>query len=302
MISAWLNRTPVRIYSILGFPYMTASGRKRSLLKWTERIACLLSHEVFCVSHSLRQVAIQDGICPPHKIRVLRGGSVNGVDTSDRFNPSRFGRGDRCMARKRLGIDDNDFAIGFVGRIVRDKGIAELVSAWTSIRESHPTAHLVMVGCVEPQDPVDPETLKMLRNDARVHLTGSIDDTSMMYVAFDLVVLPTYREGFPNVPLEAAAMKLPVVATNIPGCIDAVQDGVTGTLVPPRDAEALRTAIKRYLDDPELREQHGKAGRERVLREFRQEDIWEAIYQEYARLLREKGLAVPSMSTEGEAV
>ena len=111
-------------------------------------------------------------------------------------------------------------------------------------------------------------------------------DTPPLYAAMDVVVLPTYREGFPVVPMEAAAMELPVVATEVPGCVDAVQDSVTGTLVPPRDASALTEAIRHYLLDPELRRQHGRAGRERMLREFRQEDIWEELYAEYTRLLQ----------------
>jgi glycosyltransferase involved in cell wall biosynthesis len=125
----------------------------------------------------------------------------------------------------------------------------------------------------------------------------------LFYAAIDIVVLPSYREGFPNVLLEAAAMALPVVATRIPGCVDAVKDGVTATLVPPRDAEALAEAIRMYLSDPTLRRQHGQAGREWVLHNFNQEELWEAMYQEYVHLLREKGLPVPEAnSTSKEAV
>jgi glycosyltransferase involved in cell wall biosynthesis len=117
----------------------------------------------------------------------------------------------------------------------------------------------------------------------------------------DLFVFPTYfHEGFPNVPLEAAAMALPVVATQIPGCTDAVEEGVTGTLVPPQDARALSEAIRRYVDQPETRRRHGIAGRERVLREFRPELIWNALYQTYVRLLRAKGIATPAPARELE--
>jgi glycosyltransferase involved in cell wall biosynthesis len=295
MISAAVTHVPVRIYHMRGLPYMTAKGRKRALLKMTERVSCALAHRVICVSHSIRDVAIQDRICQPKKIVVMGGGSGNGVDASGRFNPDRFDVDARGEARRALGIGigEDDLVIGFVGRIVRDKGVEELATAWSSIRVSHPSARLVLVGPLEAQDPISNETLTTLVADRRVIMTGSVIDISPMYPLFDLVVLPTYREGFPNVPLEAAAMELPVVATLIPGCIDAVQDGVTGTLVPARDADALREAIGRYLDDPSLRQQHGKAGRERVLRDFRQEVIWEAIYQEYCRLLTQKGIPIP---------
>lgn len=299
MISASLARTPVRVYHMRGLRYMTATGSRRILMMTTERIACALAHRVFCVSHSIRDVAIRDGICPADKTVVFGGGSGNGVDASGRFNPERFTNEDRLIGRERLGIGPSDLVVGFVGRIVRDKGVEELARAWSQHRECHPTAQLVLTGPLEPQDPVSQSTLDTLHADSRVHLLGHVDDPSTVYPVFDLVVLPTYREGFPNVLLEAAAMELPVVATLIPGCIDAVKDGVTGTLVPDRDAGALEQAIERYLADPELRAAHGKAGRQRVLRDFRQEVIWEAIYQEYVRLLRSKGLPVPTPVVQG---
>jgi glycosyltransferase involved in cell wall biosynthesis len=138
-----------------------------------------------------------------------------------------------------------------------------------------------------------------LRADTRVHFVGDLDDPAPWYSIFELVALPTYREGFPNVPLETASMELPIVTTNVPGCVDAVIDGTTGTLVPPYDAHALELALDRYLGDPDVRRQHGLAGRERVLNEFRQEVIWEAIYQEYCRLLQERGIpmTLPSEAT-----
>lgn len=118
----------------------------------------------------------------------------------------------------------------------------------------------------------------------------------------DLLVLPTHREGFPNVPLEAAAMELPVVATRIPGCIDAVEDSVTGTLVSARDAEELANAIRMYLKSPALRRRHGLAGRKRVLREFPQEAIWESLYSEYVRLMHDRGVPMQTDSETADGI
>lgn len=298
MISAWLTRTRVCIYHMRGLPYMSATGRKRTLLMATERTSCRLAHRVFCVSHSLREVAIADGIVPAEKIVVFAGGSGNGVDSTTRFNPDRFSAEAVQAQKAELGIGGDEIVIGFIGRIVRDKGIEELAVAWRQIREAYPAARLVLVGPVEPQDPVSPDTLLFLQGDDRVVMIDWLDDTSVIYPVLDMLVLPTYREGFPNVPLEAASMGLPVVATRIPGCIDAVADGETGTLVPVRDPNALAEAIRMYLDEPELRCKHGQAGRARVLRDFRQEVIWDAVYQEYCRLLAEKGLPVPQPHAE----
>jgi glycosyltransferase involved in cell wall biosynthesis len=176
--------------------------------------------------------------------------------------------------------------------LVGDKGIVELEKAFRSLESSYPNLHLLLIGPFEPRDAVPADVRERLHGNPRIHLISEFIDPSPLYAAMDIVVLPTYREGFPNVPLEAAAMRLPVVATLIPGCIDAVQDGVTGSLVPPRNAEALAEAIARYIDEPDLLRQHGAKGRERVLSEFRQEVIWQALYEEYARLLNNAGLSI----------
>lgn len=289
MIAAAAYHAPVRVYHMRGLPLMGATGLKRRLLWATEWTACRLAHQVYCVSHSVRQEAVNAGICPPEKIRVLLGGSGNGVDAAGRFDPAQQGDAARAATRARFDIPGDAVVIGFVGRLVRDKGIVELAEAWRALRERHPTLHLLLVGPFEPQDPVPAETEQALREDPRVHLAGMDWNTPPLYAAMDVVALPTYREGFPNVPLEAAAMGLPVVSTRVPGCTDAVADGETGTLVPARDAAALRDAIAAYVADPALRARHGAAGRARVLRDFRQEAIWEALHAEYERLVGEVG-------------
>lgn len=291
MIAASLAGVPVRIYHIHGLPLITATGLRRLLLWLSEWVSCHLAHQVLCVSTSIRKIAVEMNLCPPEHIDVLGNGSISGVDAEGRFNPAHYSRSD---VRRDLNIPGDAMVLGYVGRVVRDKGIEELVRTWQELRQKWDDLHLLVIGPFEPQDPVSPDIEQLLHTDERVHLRGWVGDVTSLYAAMDLVVLPTYREGFPVVPLEAAAMALPVVATRVPGCIDAVEDGVTGTLVPPRDAEALTSAIQRYLQDKELRRRHGQAGRERALRDFRPEDIWQAMFEQYARLLEEKGLAAPA--------
>ncbi len=290
MVAAFIYRAPVRIYHMRGLPLMGATGVRRRLLWLSEWLACRLAQSVLCVSHSVRDEAIGAGICPPAKIKVLCGGSGNGVDSRGRFDPDAQGPEVRVATRTKLGIPANAVVVGFVGRLVRDKGIVELAEAWNMVRSRHEGAHMLLVGPFEPQDPVPRATELLLREDPRIHLAGMDWNTPPLYAAMDLVALPSYREGFPNVPLEAAAMGLPVVTTRIPGCTDAVADGVTGTLVAPRDAEGLARALADYIDDPALRHAHGAAGRERVQREFRQEAIWEALLEEYRRCLMVAGV------------
>jgi glycosyltransferase involved in cell wall biosynthesis len=293
MIAAWLTGTPVRIYGVLGLPFMTAAGYRRFLLTWSERVACKLAHQVFSVSHSIREIMVANGVCPAEKVKVLANGSVNGVDAVGRFSPDHL-KLYRSMAREMYNIPAEASVVGFIGRRVREKGIVELAAAWQRIRESYPNAYLLVVGPPELQDPVPAATEQLLQDDPRARMTGFVDDILIAYAAMDIFVLPTYREGFPVSLLEAAAVELPAVATKVPGCVDAVVDGITGMLVPAFDDAALADAIRCYLDQPELRTQHGRAARERVIREFRPEPILEAVYQECMRLLKEKDLPLPS--------
>jgi glycosyltransferase involved in cell wall biosynthesis len=188
--------------------------------------------------------------------------------------------------------------IGFVGRLSKDKGVEVLHQAWQRLREQHSTLRLMLVGEWETDDPVDASTRANLEADPRVVLTGHVSDVRPYYRAMSVFVFPSTREGFPNAPMEAAAMELPVVATRAIGCVDAVKDGVTGKLVPVGDADSLASAVESYLKDDELRLRHGRAGRERALRDFRPEDVWEALYQVYCDLLKERGLEVPSPGVE----
>ncbi|MBN1877737.1 MAG: glycosyltransferase family 4 protein [Anaerolineae bacterium] len=298
MLAAWFTRVPVRVYHIHGLPLMTASGLRRVLLTWSERISCMCAHQIFCVSPSLRQVAIELDLCPENKTTTLGSGTINGIDARSKFNPATLS-GQTCeKIRHDWGISATAYVIGFVGRIVRDKGVADLVNAWALLKTQFPDIHLIIAGEFEYQDPIEIETENILHTDPHIHLLGNVRQMPAVYAAIDVVVLPTYREGFGLVLAEASSMELPVVATAVPGCVDAVVDGITGTLVSPHNPEALASAITRYLDNPNLRRRHGQAGRERVLRDFRPEDIWEATYQEYTRLLQEKGLPLPTPREE----
>jgi len=285
MMAATLCRVPVRMYHQHGLPLMTATGAKRRILRGAERTACWLAHQVICVSESLREVAIAEGLCPPEKIKVLKHGSIDGIEADRKFNPARISTESAQLVRARHEIPPGALVMGFVGRIVRDKGLIELVQSWRVLREEWPSLHLLVAGPFESEDPIPADVESTLRSDPRIHLAGTVHDMPGFYRALDLLVLPTYREGFGASLLEASAMELPVIATRIPGCVDAVRDGETGLLVPVRDAEALTAAIRTYLGDPGLRREHGAKGRDRARRDFDPEMMREALFQEYLRLL-----------------
>jgi len=279
------ERVPVNIYHIRGLPYQAKVGIKRKLLRHTEWRSCRAADEVFCVSHSIREYAIEDGLVTPEKIRVFLKGSSNGVDSHERFNPARFDDEDRARARAEIGIPADATVLGFVGRIVRDKGFIELAQAWQGLRQEFPKLHLLLVGPIEPQDPVPAELIDKMQADERVHWLGQVIDSASSYPVMDLLTLPTYREGLPNVLLEAAAMGLPTVATSVQGCVDTIVDGETGLLVPVRDAAQLRQAIARYVGDPALRQAHGGNARRHIVEHFRSMPIWEAVRDRYRSLL-----------------
>ncbi len=284
MIAATMARVPVRIYHMRGLPFQGATGMKHRLLQMTEWVACRLAQRVFCVSHSIRDVAVAERLCSAEKIAVPANGSGQGVDALGRFDPDRVGDAGR-RRRAELAIPAEARVLGFVGRLVRDKGILELEEAWRQLRQDHPSLHLLLVGPWEDQDPVPSDVRDRLERDPRVHLLGLDWDTPSLYAAMDIVVLPTYREGFPNVALEAGAMGRPVVATRVPGCVDAIEDEGTGTLVPPQNAAALGQAVGSYLQHPPLARRHGARARQRVLSLFLPEQIYAAIHEEYLRLI-----------------
>ena len=286
-VAAALAGVRIRIYHIHGLPLLTAKGYRKSLLRWSEAAACRFATEVWCVSFSVRYEAVREGLCPSAKIRVLRSGSINGVDSRGYFNPGRFGETDRLEVRRRFGIDPGAPVVGFVGRVVRDKGVRELVKAWKMVRSAIPNARFLVIGEFEEQDSPGRDTIEAMESDRSLCLVGKVTSgMAPFYAAMDLLALPTYREGFPVTAMEAASMGLPVVATRVPGCVDGVEDGVTGTLVPVRDAEALAGALERYLLDEELRREHGAAGRARMTRDFGQAEMWNEVHAQYERLLQ----------------
>jgi len=270
--------------SVFGLPQMTRAGFSRKLLNLTSRISCRIADRVWTDSLSIRQYLAAAGLCPLRKSFVLGQGSVAGVDAEGTFSPALQGESVRAVLRARYGIPPLALVLGFVGRIVGDKGMHELAEAWRILRDEDQHLHLLVVGDFEKEDPVQEADETLFRTDPRVHLTGRISEVAPFYAAMDIYVMPSYREGFGITNIEAAAMGLPVVSTKIPGCTDSVLDGLTGTLVPPKDAGALATALRQYVADPVLRELHGKAGRERALNDFVPRRIFEGLLSEYKHI------------------
>ncbi len=261
-IAALVCRVPARVYFLRGLKLETSTGLKRRILHAAEKLASFCSHVVLCNSDSLRNRAVELGLAPEIKLRLLGSGSSNGVDV-ERFQPGPD------SLRQGLGLPPDALVVGFVGRFTRDKGMPELLEAFDAILSSKPNAHLLLVGWFDAAEDALSEGLRNhIKRHPRIHSTGFVADTAPYYRAMDVMVLPTWREGFPNVVLEAAASGIPVVTTLSTGSRDAVVPEVTGLLIPPGYPVAIREAVLQLLRNPERCGRMGLAARAWVLEHY----------------------------------
>lgn len=273
MVAAAWHRVSRRVYQLRGLRWETLTGLRRATVRWADGLACRLAHQVVCVSPSLHQRAREGGVVPEGKGIVLGHGSSNGVDVH-RFCPPSEDQ--RVQARRRLGLDPRARVLGFVGRLARDKGVADLWRAFVQVvLPAVPDAALLLVGSVEENDPLPPAVLRELSRHPQVRWVGFLEDPITAYHAMDLLVFPSRREGFPNAPLEAAACAVPTVGYAATGTVDAVVDGVTGRLVPVGAWQALGEAVVACLGQPDLTHRLGQAARQRAVAQFAQEKVWQ---------------------------
>lgn len=285
--AAWLSRVPCRFYTLHGLRFETAMGMKRRLLVYAERLACSFAHRVLCVSRSVREKAIDCGLTGRERAVVFGSGSCNGVNAAHfAATPNIIRRA--AQLRLELGIPLHAPVLLFVGRLTRDKGIPELMKAFSQLVVRFPDLRLLLVGCFEGGDPLPFDTRRFLETHPNVIFAGAVRDTAPYYATADVLVLPSHREGLPTVILEAQAAGIPVVGASATGIVDIVAHGETGLLFPVGDVQALAAAIAKLLTDAALSNRLRLAGQERVKREFQQQRIWEALYREYLRILERK--------------
>jgi glycosyltransferase involved in cell wall biosynthesis len=291
-LAAWLAGVPCRVYTLRGLRWETTRGFRRRLLRAADWLACRVAHRVICVSGSLRERAVAERVVPREKAVLLAAGSSNGVDAA-RFAPSPDLACRARALRRGLRIPEDAPVIGFIGRSTRDKGVPELVAAHALLLPRWPRLRLLMAGRTESGDPLPEGTAERIRRTPQILALGQVRDVAAVLHLADVVALPSHREGFPNVLLEAAAAAKPVVAARVTGSVDAVVDGGTGLLVPAGDAAALAAALDRILGDPQLAANLGAAARRRVIAQFSQQRVWTALEAEYLSLLAAHRLPLP---------
>jgi glycosyltransferase involved in cell wall biosynthesis len=288
-IASWVAKTPHRLYLVGGLYFFGQEGFRRRVFRLFEWMICSLSTRVMPVAREISAVLEQAGITRASKCTALHHGSACGVDLS-LFNMERFS-GRRASVRKEHNLPQDAIIIGAFGRLVTDKGMKELVGAFVSIAERRDNVYLFVVGAFEDNDPPPSEIVKTLQTHPRIRLLGWQPREALpeLYVTLDVFCLPSYREGFGVTLLEASAMGVAVVATDIPGCREAVADGETGLLVEARNTDALLEGLERLINDERLRDRLARNGRRRIEARFDARDVVRAVVQDRLSLLGRSG-------------
>ncbi len=328
MMAAWFAGVPVRMHTVAGLPLLEATGAKRTVLNMVEKITYAFATKVYPNSFAMRDIISREGFCAPEKLKVLGNGSSNGIDT-DYFSRAAVATSIVAELRAAHGISENDFVFIFVGRLVGDKGINELVEAFGKVKAkikfkdeglcsvkgvaSPPVAarndkmedgfgsrghqpfenlrdrrkiRLLLVGPLEENlDALLPETLAAIETHPDIISVGYQDDVRPFLAIASALAFPSYREGFPNVVLQAGAMELPSIVTDINGCNEIIEEGKNGMIIPVKDSAALGQAMERMLGNPdEYRFMKGNA-RPLIESRYRQEVVWQALLEEYKRVV-----------------
>lgn len=280
MIAAWITRVPIRIYMCHGLRYQGCGGLKRKVLMFMERISCRCATEIICVSHGIKEVLIEDRITNKEPI-VIWNGSVQGIDMG-KFNPDNIT--DKQGLKGKYGIEDDDFVLTFVGRIVKDKGINELVEAFEYLSLKYSDIKLLLIGWNEDKgNPVSDKTKEIIDNNKNIIATGPQSNIVPFLSITDLFVFPSYREGFGLSLMEAGAMNVPSIASNIPGCNEVIIDGLTGLLIEPRSTSAIIESIEKLYNDRELLDYLKSNCRKSIIERYEQNQLWQHYREYYLR-------------------
>ncbi len=280
MIVSAMLRIKKRIYTCRGYRFEHEKGIKRKLLILNDKLVCFLSHQVICISNSVRQLGLDNQIFSDSKSIVINKGSSNGVNL-DLFKRDKINEEAKAEFIQKYQLKDK-FVFGFVGRVIDRKGVNELYAVFDEVSKQHPEMVLLMIGPYEKSQLKDPEIQSKFENHPKIISLGKInqEDIPLYMTLMDVFVLPAWWEGFGNVLIQAAAVNVPVISTTGTGTIDAVEDGFNGILIPVADVSALKNAMLQLYSDKELREKYGNNGIEWV-KNFDRFLIWNEMDKIY---------------------
>lgn len=286
MLAAKLARVPHRLHTVAGLPLMEATGIKRTILDFVEKVTYACATKVYPNSKGLYDFILGNKYTNKGKLKVIANGSSNGIDTLH-FSPAQVQEDQKIRLRQELGILPDDFIFVFVGRLVGDKGINELVSAFSEL--GIPTTKLLLVGGEERElDPLKTETIAEIERNPNIISVGFQKDVRPYLAISHCLTFPSYREGFPNVVMQAGAMGLPSIVSDINGCNEIVIEGENGLIVPAKNQGELKKAMCRIWEDSALYLQLRENSRRLITSRYEQSVVWEALLEEYHSILKAK--------------
>ena len=295
MMAGKLTCVPHRIYTVTGLRYQGAQGMLRWILITMERITCFCATKVIPEGNGVKKALEHDHITKK-PLKVVLNGNINGIDTEyfsaesvARVNETQPTQADvankRAAIRASLGLSADDFAFVFVGRIVGDKGMNELAACMRQLQTTHPECKLILVGSFETElDPLNDDNEQYFKTSPNVKFVGYQTDVRPYLLAADALVFPSYREGFPNVVMQAGAMGLPSIVTDINGCNEIIVDGTNGKIIPSKDEAALLAAIEFFLQQRDAVGTMAAMARPMIQQRYEQEKVWQALLAEYKAL------------------
>ncbi len=284
MLAAKLANVPNRLHTIAGLPLVESTGLKRVLLNIVEKTTYTCATKIYPNSQGLNTIILEHKFTKKEKLKVIANGSSNGIDIAY-FSPVHFTEIFKNALKNKLNINENDYVFVFMGRLVKDKGINELISAFNKLSTSQSNIKLLLVGTYEKDlDPLLPETINIIKTHPNIIVTGWVSDVRPYFAISDVLAFPSYREGFPNVVMQAGAMELPSIVTNINGCNEIIEHEKQGLLIPIKNDIAIYDAMNYALTHKESVSKMGIASRINIVSKFERQKIWDALLEEYNQL------------------
>lgn len=281
MLAAKLAKVPYRFHTVAGLPLMEAKGSKRKLLDFVEKLTYRCATKVYPNSKGLFDFILENNLTKENKMGIIANGSSNGINT-DFFNPDLFSQDDKEKTRTNIGITSNDFIFIFVGRLVGDKGINELILSFDQISKEIDNAKLLLVGSFESElDPLHSKTLNSIHANPNIISVGFQNDVRPFFSISDVLVFPSYREGFPNVVMQAGAMGLPSIVCDINGCNEIIKDEENGLIIPVKDSASLYLSMQKIFNDNDLKSKMKQNARNMIKSRYEQQIVWNSILREY---------------------
>lgn len=288
MLAAKLAGVPHRLHTVAGMPLLEAVGAKRKLLDFVEKVTYSCATKIYPNSPGLKNIIIANKYVKKSKLKVIGVGSSNGIDTNY-FDPAQVEWEKKDQIKKELGISSDDFVFIFIGRLVRDKGLNELIEAFDLLSRDSATVSrikLILVGSYENElDPLKNKTIDSIESNSNIITAGFQKDVRPYLAISNVLTFPSYREGFPNVVLQAGAMGLPSIVTNINGCNEIVNHNENGIIIPVKNAEALYEAMVKFLQEEKFYQNLRKNARTLIITRYEQQLIWENILKEYNTII-----------------